>query len=83
MLLEMLLGEPGCQPWHSVIHLHWVEMEWTIPSTSLVIPEEAQEYISVCVWTLRRPRHRVAIHNKSINSQNLKTVKLMKCYGNP
>lgn len=80
MPLEMLLGELGSLPCHGFIHPRWVELEWTVPSASLVTPEGAQEHVGVCaMWVLKRPGHRGAIQGalvgEPMNPQNLKAVR--------
>jgi len=64
-----------------------VELEWTVPSTSLVAPEGAPEHMSVwAVLVLRRAGHRGASQGDAVgepmNPQNLKAVKSMKFYRN-
>lgn len=83
----MLSGEPGSQPWHGLVHPHWVDLEWTVPSASLVTPEGDQGHVSVCaVPMLRRPGHRGAIQGDPVGepmkAQNLKGVKSMTFYRN-
>lgn len=87
MLLEVFWGELGSYPWHGLINPRWVELEWTVPSASLITPAGAQEPVSVCaVWVLRRPGHGGAIQGNlvgdSVNPQNLKAVKSRKFYRN-